>query len=55
MTKDELKQALIEGEMPSSEAARLIDQLDEPCPHYCEGTCERKQLGFYEGLDKLEF
>ena len=55
MNKAELKQKILVSEKPSSESAALCDELDEQCPHFIEGACERPELPFYEGLDKLEF
>ena len=38
MTRAELRYLIEASEMPASEIARLIDQLDT-CPHFAEGRC----------------
>ena len=41
MNRAELKQAIEDSQGPASEAARFVDQLDDPpqCPHYQDGKC----------------
>jgi hypothetical protein len=39
MNKAELKQAIMDSEMPASELSRLVDQLDEPCQYHHNGEC----------------
>ena len=39
MNKQQLKQAIFDMELPSSEASRLVDSLDS-CPHFIEGQCD---------------
>ena len=40
MNKAELKQAIYDSSLPASEASRLVDSLDDGCPHFCEGKCD---------------
>ena len=38
MTRSELRYFIEASEMPASEIARLLDQLDT-CPHFSDGRC----------------
>jgi len=39
VTPAQLKDAIYNTELPSSEASRLVDEL-VTCPHFCEGKCD---------------
>jgi len=61
MNPAQLKEAIFNTELPSSEASRLVDEL-VTCPHFCEGKCDivdicdnQEAQSFYSEVDEEKF